>query len=52
MILDDEKQRSFFLELFNQVNFPGKYLDFAYEMKQAVVTATVKEVLPAESEAE
>ncbi len=39
MILDNEQQRQFLLELIKQVQFPGQVLDVAYAVKQAVQTA-------------
>lgn len=41
MILDNEVQRQFLLEMFKQVNFPGQTLEVAYAVKQAVSAATI-----------
>lgn len=43
MILDNEVQRQFLLEMFKQVNFPGQTLEVAYAVKQAVSAATTAE---------
>lgn len=43
MTLDNETQRKFLLELFQQVNFPGNLLELAYEIKQAIAKAEVNE---------
>ena len=34
MILDNENQRKFLLEMFAQVQFPGTVLDVAYQLKR------------------
>ncbi len=39
MILDNEQQRQFLLEMFKQVNFPGAVLDMAYATREAIRTA-------------
>jgi hypothetical protein len=41
MILDNEQQRKFLLELFAQVNFPGAAIDIAYALKRAIQMAGV-----------
>jgi hypothetical protein len=41
MILDNEQQRKFLLEMMKGVNFPGAVLEDAYELKQAVLKATI-----------
>lgn len=41
MILDNETQRKFLLELMAQTNYPGNLLDLAYEVKQAIQKAEV-----------
>jgi hypothetical protein len=41
MILDNEQQRQFLLELVKQVNFPGTMLDQAFALKQAIARAAV-----------
>lgn len=46
MQLDNEEHRVFLLELFDQVNFPGRTLDIASEVKSAIKTATTKEDEP------
>ena len=43
MILDTELQRSFLLEMFKQVSFPGQALDVAYAIKQAITSAATTE---------
>lgn len=43
MTLDKPEHRTFLLELMEQVNFPGKFLDLAYEVKQALQAAQVPE---------
>lgn len=43
MILDNEKQRSLLLQLINSVQFNGSALDEAYNLKQAIVTAEIKD---------
>jgi len=43
MTLDNEKQRQFLLELFKQVQFPGEVLEIAFEVKQAIKAAEVKQ---------
>lgn len=43
MILDNEQQRQFLLEIFKQVNFPGQILDIAYAVKQALQQAQITE---------
>lgn len=43
MELDKPEHRQFLLEMMEQVSFPGKILDLAHEVKQAVLAATVKE---------
>jgi hypothetical protein len=41
MVLDNEQQRKFLLEMFAQVSIPGTILEIAAEIKRAVVTAEV-----------
>jgi hypothetical protein len=41
MILDNEQQRKFLLEMFTQVNFPGQFLELAYAVKQALQQAQI-----------
>lgn len=43
MILDNQQQKQFLLELFNQVQFPGNLLEFAYEVKQSLINSEVKD---------
>jgi hypothetical protein len=43
MILDSETQRKFLLELMQQTNYPGTLIDLAYEVKQALLKATVED---------
>lgn len=43
MVLDNEQQRQFLLEMFKQVNFPGNILEVAYQIKQDILKAPVKE---------
>ena len=43
MIFENETQRKFLLELMSQTNYPGNILDLAYEIKQAIIQATVKD---------
>jgi hypothetical protein len=42
MILDKKEHQAFLLELFHQVQFPGKTLDIAYEIKRAIMSAEIK----------
>lgn len=42
MILDNEEQRTFILEMFNQLNFPGQHIELAVGIKRAVQLATVE----------
>ena len=42
MILDNKEQAQFILEMIDQINFPGKILEKAYELKQAVKTAKIE----------
>jgi hypothetical protein len=41
MILDNETQRKFLLELMQQVSFPGTVLDLAYITKIAIAQASL-----------
>ncbi len=43
MILDSETHRKFLLELMNQTNYPGTLIDLAYEVKQAILKAEVRD---------
>jgi hypothetical protein len=42
MILDNEQHKAFLLEVLNQIQVPGQYIELAYQVKQAVVNATVE----------
>lgn len=42
MILDDENQRTFILELIKQANISGQLLDIAYQIKKAVESASIQ----------
>jgi hypothetical protein len=46
MILDNEQQRKFLLEMMQQVNFPGATLEVAYSLLQAIKAATINEGKP------
>lgn len=41
MIIDKEDHKRFLLELMEQVSYPGRVLDLAWEVKQAVMQANV-----------
>jgi hypothetical protein len=43
MILDNKTQQEFLLQVIKQVSFPGELLELAYEVKQAILNAEVKE---------
>lgn len=43
MIIDKEEHRGFILDMLNKIQVAGAAIDFLYEFKQAVVTATVKD---------
>jgi hypothetical protein len=36
MILDNEQQKTFLLEMFKQVNFPGSVIDVAHSVLTAI----------------
>ena len=52
MTLDSEDQRTFLLELFKQVNFPGVVLESAYTLKAAIQKADIEEAPPWKIESE
>lgn len=41
MILDNEQQRAFLLDLFNAVQIPGQHLTVAYEIRMAIEKANL-----------
>jgi len=43
MILDDERQRELLLQLMEAAQYPGNALDEAYNLKQAIVNAKLKD---------
>lgn len=53
MVVDKEEHKLFLLELFDQVNVPGKHIDFVYEVKQVILKAIVADATekPTESPA-
>lgn len=50
MILDNEQQRKFLLEMFAQVQFPGTVLDVAYQLKREIQGAPLMQSGPAPSD--
>lgn len=50
MVVDKEEHKLFLLELFDQVNVPGKHIDFVHEVKQAIVRATVQSATSQEAQ--
>lgn len=42
MILDSEQQRAFLLSVFQVIEIPGKHLEIACQVKQAIQAAEVK----------
>ena len=42
MKLDKDEHRQFLLELMQQVSYPGKLLDLAYEVKAAIAAAEIE----------
>ena len=52
MTLDNEDQRTFLLELFKQVNFPGVVLETAYALKTAIQNSEIEEAPPWKIESE
>lgn len=42
MILDNENQRTFLLEMMKQVSFPGSVLEVAFEVKSAIAQAQIR----------
>ena len=47
MILDNEIQRKLLLEMFDIVSIPGKLLEQAFIVKQALVAAKIAKTEPA-----
>lgn len=43
MVIDKKEHQDFLLEMIKQVQFPGQYLDLAYEIKKAIETAEINE---------
>jgi len=43
MILDSEEQRKMLLEFIKVANIPGTVLDVTYNLKQAVIAASIDE---------
>jgi hypothetical protein len=41
MIVDSEEQRKLLLEVMDQVSYPGRALEMAYALRQAVIGAAV-----------
>jgi len=43
MVIDKKEHQAFLLKLIEQTQFPGQFLEIAYEIKQAIKAAEVKE---------
>jgi hypothetical protein len=50
MTLDNEQQRAFLLSMFDAAQIPGAHIDFAYSVKQALLTASLSKPPPREVE--
>lgn len=42
MTFDKEEHRKLLMEMFTQLNFPGQFLELAYELKQAAMKASIE----------
>lgn len=43
MVIDKKDHKDFLLEMFQQLQFPGKFLELAHEVKSAITAAQVLE---------
>jgi hypothetical protein len=44
MVIDKKEHQQLLLEMFKQTQFPGQFLELAYELKKAIEQAEIKDV--------